>query len=830
MSSELPVTAIVPQLANALARQHVVLTAPPGSGKTTAVPLALWDAPWLAGRKILMLEPRRPAARMAARRLARQLGEAPGGRVGYQVRLERCVGPDTRIEVVTEGILTRRLQQDPSLADVGLVIFDEFHERNLQTDLGLALCVDVCASLRDDLRLLLMSATLDPAPLCTLLGAEHVAAEGRQYPVEVSHLPPQDRREPLATVPSLVRRAIAETAGDVLVFLPGRGEIERVAADLDGLDVAVERLFGDLPAADQDRILAPRPAGARRVILSTDLAESSLTIEGVTAVVDSGLARKPVFDPNCGMTRLQRQTVSAASATQRAGRAGRLGPGRCFRAWTQARQERLPERSAPEMATADLAGLVLELALWGVNDPRDMAWLDPPPEAHWNQGKALLQSLDALDEAGRITALGRRMGKLGLEPRLARLLLCAQTRAEAQLTADLAALVSERDLLRPRGPDPAQVDLSLRLMALAEWRASGRMPAAADGRRLQAVDRLASRLKRRLGDLPPGEARSAGVVLSLAYPDRIARQRGGLGRFVLSNGRGIRLDESDALAGAPWLVVPALDAGRREGRAWLAMEAEQQGLLEAHQAHLCDEQRVLWDDARQAVVARRIQRLGAIEVAVSQSKPDDPTAAQTVLLKALQARWPDGLNWTPAVRQWLARARRLRELEPDGAWPALDDASLRAELPRWLGPWLADRLSLKALRALDLLEVLQGRLDWSQQQRMAAWLPSHFETPAGSRRAIDYDTDGSPRVAVPLQEMFGQQQTPKLADGRLALVLELLSPAQRPLQVTADLANFWQNAYVQVRKELRGRYPKHDWPEDPAATPARRGTGRPRRR
>lgn len=830
MSSELPVSAALPELQQALVGGHVVLTAPPGSGKTTLVPLALLDAPWLAGQKILMLEPRRPAARMAARRLAQLVDQQPGGLVGYQVRLDRRIGPDTRIEVVTEGILTRRLQSDPTLAGVGLVIFDEFHERNLQADLGLALCLDVCQGLREDLRLLVMSATLDPLPLCALLSGRHVAAAGRQYPVDVHFLSAQDRRDPLAAMASLVRQALAETQGDVLVFLPGRGEIARLATELAELKVLVQRLYGDLPAAEQDGILAPASARARRVILSTDLAESSLTIEGITAVVDSGLARKPAFDPNSGMTALQRLPISVASAEQRAGRAGRLGPGVCYRAWTAARQARLLPASVPEIRSSDLAGLVLELALWGISDPFQLAWLDAPPEPHWRQAVTLLQGLDAVDPEGRITTIGRRMAQLGLEPRLARLLLSAENRAEAECVADLAALLSERDPFRPPALGRASSDLGLRLMALQDWRANGRVPPLADKRRLEAVDRLAGSLRRQLGELPAGEPREAALLLSLAFPDRIGRCReGGRGRFLLSNGRGALLDEADSLAGAPWLVIAALDAGQREGRIWSAMSLHPTDLEASHGAHVQDRDALCWDDDRQAVVARRSRHLGAILLSSRQTRPTDIAAAQTVLLAALVRRWPTGLNWSSAVQQWLARARRLRAFLTRDDWPDLSDEGLRDTLSDWLMPWLGQRLSLSALQDLDLGTILRGQLDWSQQQRLDAWFPTHFETPAGSQRVIDYLADGPPRVAVPLQEMFGQRATPRLAEGRVPLVLELLNPAQRPLQVTADLENFWRNAYVEVRKELRGRYPKHAWPEDPAVTPPRRGTGRPRR-
>lgn len=827
---QLPVAKALPELQRALAEGHVVLTAPAGSGKTTLVPLALLDAPWLDGRKILVLEPRRPAARMAARRLAQLAGERPGGLVGYQVRLDRNIGPRTRIEVITEGILTRRLQADPTLDGVGLVIFDEFHERNLHADLGLALCLDVCRDLRDDLRLLLMSATLDAAPLCTLLGARHVRAEGRQYPVGVHYLPPRDRREPLAALPSLVRRALDETDGDLLVFLPGRGEIERLAESLADLPLTVQRLYGDLPAAEQDRVLAPPAGQGRRIILSTDLAESSLTIEGVGAVVDSGLARKPLFDPASGLTRLQRQPVSVASADQRAGRAGRLGPGVCYRAWTEARHARLPSETPPEIATSELSGLVLELAAWGVMDPAALSWPDPPPTVHWQQAVALLQSLDALGADGRLTAIGRRMAGLGLEPRLARLLVSARNQAEGGLACDLAALLSERDPWRGSREHPAPADLAVRLQALQDWRAGNKPAPGLDAAGLRRVDRLAQALRRRLASLPSGQPRAPGTLLAMAFPERIARRRdSGGGRFLLANGRGALLDAADRLASEEWLAVAALDAGQRDGRIWSALALGPDAVAADLGPHVEERDELVWDPRRGAVVGRRVRQLGAIVLQERQIQPPDGTAARQLLLQQLAKAWPDGLPWTAAARQFQARVMRMRELDPAGGWPDLSDPALRDGLADWLGPWLEQRSSLASLQGLDLLAILRSRLDWPAQQRLDAWLPSHFETPAGSRRPIDYAAEGPPRVAVPLQEMFGQRHTPSLAHGRLPLLLELLNPAQRPLQVTADLAHFWANAYREVRKELRGRYPKHDWPEDPAAAPARRGTGRARR-
>lgn len=829
---ELPVNQALPELRDALRRGHAVLTAPPGSGKTTIVPLALLEEPWLAGQKILMLEPRRPAARMAARRLAQLAGCEPGGLVGYQVRLDRRIGKATRIEVITEGILTRRLQSDPELSGVGLVVFDEFHERNLQADLGLALSLDVCGGLRDDLRLLVMSATLDAAPLCELLDARHVQAGGRQYPVEVSFLSPQDRREPLPAMPSLVRRALSGSSGDILVFLPGRGEIERLAGEIEQdcvvAGVTVEKLFGDLPAKEQDRILMPPKDGGRRLILSTDLAESSVTIEGVACVVDSGLARKPQFDPNSGMTRLQRQPISQASAEQRAGRAGRLGPGSCYRAWSEARHARLLAASVPEIASSDLSGLVLELALWGITDPAGLQWPDQPPPAHWQQAVELLQALGALAGDGSLTPEGRRMAGLGLEPRLARLLVGARNRAEAQIAADLAALLSERDLFSGKARQGA--DLALRLQVLEAVRQGGKPAPGVDRRRVQAIKQLSNSLQRQLRIDQAGEPREPGALLSLAFPDRIARaRRNSHGRFLLGNGRGALLDESDALARSEWLVVAALDAGPREGRIWSALEVSRADLEQARAGHSVEVNELYWDEDRQGVMARSVCRLGAIVLSEKLAAPQDLPAAQAILFEQLLRRWPEGLPWNDAVRQLQARIVHMGELQPDAGWPDVADSALQADMSAWLGPWLGDRLRIKQLAQLQLGECLKGLLDWQQQQQLDAWLPTHYTTPAGSRRAIDYRAEGPPRVAVPLAEVFGEASTPQLAGGRLPLVLELLNPAGRPIQVTADLGNFWQGAYTEVRKELRGRYPKHDWPEDPAAASARRGTGRPKR-
>ena len=828
----LPIDAALPALRQALAAGHAVLTAPPGSGKTTRVPLALLAEPWLQGKRILMLEPRRPAARLAARHMAATLGEPPGETVGYQVRFERCAGPKTRIEVLTEGILTRRLQSDPELADTGLVIFDEVHERNLQADLGLALCLDVIRNLRADLRLLVMSATLDPGPLETLLPASRVTAEGRAHPVQEHYLGTALRdRDRIPAVAGLVRRALSEQSGDVLVFLPGKAEIGRVAATLNDQldDCRVLALHGDLPVAEQDRVLQPTGGGERRVVLSTDLAETSVTIPGIGAVVDAGLARKPRFDPNTGLTRLETRRVARAAATQRAGRAGRLGPGVCYRAWTVAEHDRLAEAGEPEIRNADLAPLVLELANWGVSDPHALSWPDPPPAANWAQAVALLQRLEALDAAGRITTLGRYMATVPAHPRLAHLMSAAAAPNLGVVAADLAALLSERD---PRRSTAASdLDLQIRLEALAAWRSGRASPQDFDARALRRVDRTAQQLRRylpaRLADAPPW---SVGALVSLAFPDRIAQRRSGtLGRFLLANGREARLPESDPLAAADFLVIPALDAGSREGRAWLAVACPREELEAVHGPRIQTRLRLFWDDDREAVAARREQRLESLLLESAATPIADPEAAAGLLLDTIRARGLETLNWSEAATQLRARLATLRLADSAGGWPDVSDDALKAGLADWLQPWLNGATSLKDARRVDLHAALLGLLDWPQRQRLDAQAPTHYETPAGTRRRLRYELTGPPSLQAPLQELFGLDDGPRVAGGVVAVVIHLLSPAGRPLQITRDLRHFWRNGYVEVRKEMRGRYPKHDWPEDPTLAVARPG-GRKQRR
>jgi len=806
MAAPLPVEKVLPRLRDALARGHAILSAPPGSGKTTRVPLALLDSPWLAGRRILMLEPRRPAARMAARFMAALLDEAVGATVGYHMRLERRIGPRTRIEVLTEGMLVRRLQSDPELNGVGLVIFDEFHEHHLQAELGLTLCLDLCRALRPDLRLLIMSATLDEATLAATLDAEVVSSDGALHPVVLTHLE-RPAADPLRATERLVHRALEEEKGDLLVFLPGKQEILGLAERLRAADLPAEihTLHGEMDAAAQSRVLTPEPGHRRRVVLSTDVAETSLTIEGITVVVDSGLTRKPRFDPNSGLIRLVTEPVSQASARQRAGRAGRLGPGRCYRAWTEAEHRRRPPRRPAEILQADLAPLALELALWGVDDPHALTWIHPPPEGAWRQGTSLLRRLGALDDKGRITAHGRRMAETGLHPRLAHMLL----RGGGRTAADLAALLSERDPWQADAKAPRPADLTLRLHALEALRAGKAPEGSFDRAGLKRILALSDRLHRRL-DTDSGLF-SPGGLLSLAYPDRIAVNRGTRGRFHLASGRGAYLPPDDPLAGAPLLAVAALDAGEREGRIWLALPLDRSELDDLHGHRMVRRQRVIWDDEKARVRAQEEVRLDALVVDLRPAAHPDGEAAAALLAEKIGRSGVARFIEKSSARQLLARIRLAARLKLPGAWPDTSDPALLHALR----PWLEGCIGLDQVRALPWHRILESLIEWADRQRLERLLPPVWPLPDGGEAPIDY-TNEPPKLSVPVQRLYGLDRTPALLDGRLPLLLELLSPAGRPLQQTRDLAHFWRNAWHEVRKEMRGRYPKHHWPEDPA--------------
>jgi ATP-dependent helicase HrpB len=819
----LPVENILPELRQALLRGNAVLGSPPGSGKTTRVPLALLDEPWLQGKKIIMLEPRRPAARMAAHYMAGLLDEPVGQRVGYQVRMDRKISGQTRIEVLTEGLLVKRLQSDPELSDTGLVIFDEFHEQSLQSELGLALCLDVCQALRDDLRLLIMSATLDEQAVADLVDGSVVTSDGGLFSVDVRYLEKASASPVLSVVSKLVFQACEESAGDVLVFLPGKAEIAQLGSRLlaDALPLAVVELHGEMDANTQAKVLQPQKDHTRRVVLTTDVAETSLTIKGITAVVDTGLTRKPVFDPNSGLSRLQTFPVARASAEQRAGRAGRLQPGICYRAWTEHQHRERPYQRPPEIHTADLTAVVLELAQWGVTDPRQMKWLNPPPAAAWNQGVDLLQKLDALDKDQRITPHGGQLVKLGLHPRLAHLLVWGG-KANRQ-AADLAAILSDRDPWRAKPFERRPADLGLRLYAMESLRQNRQLDyAQLDKRSLRHLLKLSDRLARMNKTFSAMKSPiSAAGLLSLAFPERIARQRqGGKGSYLMASGKAAALPGDDSLVTAEYLAIAHMDAGSREGKIWLAMELSEQELQDLHAEHIREHEQLSWDEQHDRVVLRQIRSLGALPLSVREL-PAKGEHVTGLLLQTIAEKGLDVLPWSRRSGQLLARLRLAAHLDAGGGWPLMQEDILLSDLENWLAPWIEGMRSLRDLQKLDMLAVVQSLLDWEKRQQLDQLLPRRWKLGDGNSAAIDYSSS-PPLLAVPLQSMYGEQVSPMVFRGRQPLLLHLLSPAGRPLQVTMDLENFWDNAWLEVKKEMRGRYPRHHWPDDPRnASPVR---------
>jgi ATP-dependent helicase HrpB len=844
--TDLPIEPILPALLAALeASRNAVLQAPPGAGKTTRVPLVLLAAPWLAGRQVIVLEPRRLAARAAARRMATMLGEGVGETVGYRVRLDSRVGPATRIVVVTDGIFTRMIQHDPSLAGVGAVLFDEIHERSLEVDLGLALALEAQGALRDDLRLLAMSATLDGVALARLLGnAPVISSEGRAFPVATRYLggpaPAQAGRNAIAdAAAAAIRRALEDESGDVLAFLPGAREIRRARQRLEdaGLpeEVEIHVLHGDLPAAAQDAAIRPAPPGRRKVVLATTIAETSLTIEGIGVVVDAGYARAPRFDPASGMSRLATVRVSQAASEQRRGRAGRLGPGICYRLWSEAEQRALIPQTRPEILEADLAPLALELACWGAGDAGALAWLDPPPAAALAQARDLLHRLGGLAAGGAITPHGRRMAGFGLHPRLAHMVIRGAELGHGRLACRIAALLEERDILRPEPGvgGPRDADLRLRLDLLAhEGNLAGTVDRAALRRVLQMAGQWERRVTREVSapasDATAG-ADTAGLLLALAYPDRIGQRRaGGNGQFLLGNGRGAALPAEDALAVADYLVAAELDGDRREARIFLAAPVARADLETVFADSIETTDFVAWDRRAQAVAARRQRRLGALVLDDEALDRPDPEAIRSALLDFIRAEGLPVLPWNKASDSLRARVAFLRRVEGEAAgWPDLSDAGLLARLADWLGPHLDGMTRRAQLRGLDLAAALEAQLDWAQKRRLDEGAPTHLAVPTGSRLALDYASGESPVLAVRLQEMFGCRATPTVAWGRVPVLLQLLSPAGRPVQVTRDLVSFWADGYRAVRADLRGRYPKHFWPEDPLTAPPTRRTRRP---
>ncbi|MBS0611757.1 MAG: ATP-dependent helicase HrpB [Proteobacteria bacterium] len=836
---QLPVSGSLPALAGALAAHHAaILHAPPGAGKSTLVPLALLPQPFIGNQTILMLEPRRLATRAIARRMSHLLGEPVGSRVGYRTRLETKVSRGTRIEVITEGILTRMLQDDPALDGIACVIFDEFHERSLNADLGLALTLECQENLRPDLKILVMSATLDTAALARLLkDAPVVASTGGSYEVETRYV---GRRADLPLelqMAQVTRAALNEHEGDVLCFLPGAAEIRRVQKNLESLDlgkhVLILPLYGDLPPAAQDAALARAPAGARKIVLATSIAETSLTIDGVRIIVDAGLRRYTHFDPVTGMSRLETGKVSQAAAEQRRGRAGRLASGVCYRLWSQSAQAALVPQTPPEILQADLAPLALELACWGAQDALSLRWLDAPPAAPLAQARELLRELEALDAHGRITEHGRRLARIGAHPRLAHMLARSQELGAPDLACDLAAILSERDILRA-APGARDADIRLRLDVMRGGRRQVPAGLSVDERALAQARQSASNWRRQFKGATADEVDAdemAGVLLALAYPDRIGRSRGEGGRYLLANGRGAVLTDAQALSRAPHIVAAELDDTEREARIFLAAPIAE-ALLERHFGALIRTQESIeWDARERAVKALRERRLGAL---ILESKPlaqPAPDALIAAVLSGIRGERLDSLPWTRALRQWQARVQLMRAqtMKADGTsqWPDLSDAALLASLEDWAPPWLDGITRAAHFSRIDLEHALHGRLTHAQSVTLTRDVPTHYTVPSGSRIPIDYLDGEVPTLSVRLQEMFGLTRTPATSAGRVPLLLKLLSPAGRPVQITRDLISFWERGYHEVRKDLKGRYPKHYWPEDPhTAVPTRRA--RPR--
>jgi ATP-dependent helicase HrpB len=812
-SPPLPIDAALPELTTALAQRNAaVLVAPPGAGKTTRVPLVLAQEPWAKDKKILVLEPRRLAARAAAGRMARTLGEDVGATVGLRVRFGSKVSRATRIEVITEGVFTRLILDDPSLDGVAAALFDEFHERSLDADLGLALARDAQVGLREDLRLLVMSATLDGARVAALLGsAPVIASEGRAYPVETRYLG-RDPRQPIERqVADAAASALRGERGSVLAFLPGGAEIRRaermLAERVADPTIDIVPLYGALDRDVQDRAIAPPAAGRRKVVLATSIAETSITIDGVRIVIDSGLARVPRYEPDVGLTRLETVRVSRASADQRRGRAGRTEPGLCLRLWDEPQTASLEPYARPEILAADLSGFALDLAQWGETEPARLAFLDPPPRPALDEARALLRALGALDADGRITAEGRQLARLPLPPRLARMVIDGAAAGSGPLAAEIAAVVSERGL----GGD--DVDLTARLDA---WRRD-RSQRAREARQMAQRWAASSPSPARGGGL----GRGPGALLALAYPDRIARNRGsGSGAFLLANGRGANVDAASSLAREPFLAVAELAGTAAQGRIVLAAPIALAEIETEFADRIESRDEVVFDPASASLRGRRLRRLGAVVLGEQPAKVAAGADSARALAAGLIRLGLDRLPWTKALAQWRERVNFLRSAE-GAEWPDLSDAALAAE-PAWLEGALAEKTALGELSADELGDTVMGLVPWPLRRRLDAEAPTHFVVPTGSRVPIDYGAPEGPKVSVRVQELFGLDHHPAIAGGRVPLVVELLSPAQRPVQVTRDLPGFWRGSYQAVKAEMKGRYPRHPWPDDPLQAPPTR--------
>ncbi|PLX37986.1 MAG: ATP-dependent helicase HrpB [Hyphomicrobiales bacterium] len=818
----LPVDAAIPDLLAALdAQPSAVLVAPPGAGKTTRVPLALFEADWRGDERIIVLEPRRLAARAAARRMAETLGEKVGETVGYRVRMDARISVRTRIEVVTEGVFTRMILDDPELSGVAAVLFDEFHERSLDGDLGLALALDAQGALRPDLRLVVMSATVDGARVAGLLGdAPVIASEGKMYPVDTIYISRNSALRIEDDMTSAILRACREEAGSVLAFLPGRGEIERTAERLRDkvpATVSVHTLYGAMEGKDQDAAIRPAPGGSRKIVLATAIAETSLTIDGVTVVVDSGLARKPRYEPATGMTRLETMRVSRAAADQRRGRAGRTASGRCYRLWDEGQTAALAPYDRPEILEADLCNLVLDLAAWGVTDPAALTWLDPPPAPAWSEAVALLRDLEAIDVAGHLTDEGRALSRLPLHPRLAHMIHRASDKTlfepgAVRTAARIAVTVSEHAL---GGTD---TDLRERLRRLA--REGGR---ASEARRL--ADRWAKLAGAGGGDGGTSDA-DAGRLLALAYPDRVAEARGAPGAYRLANGRGARLDPADPLAREKYLAVAEVQGSAQAGRILLAAPLDKSDIEELFADHIDAGTSAEFDAGSGSVRARRTRRFGRVVLDAAHDPLPDPDRVAEALLAGIAAKGLGCLPWTDDLTRLRARIGFLHRDaagEGDNPWPDMSDTALAEGLAGWLGPFIAGKTALAQIKPGDLKSALDAMIPWDRKADLDRLAPPRVTVPTGRSIAVDYAAEAGPSVSVKVQELYGLAEHPTVGVHRIPLVLELLSPAQRPVQVTRDLPGFWRGSWADVRRDMRGRYPKHDWPEDPANAHPQRG-------